>query len=252
MTMRTAKECQVNSGVRRLKREAAADLVVLACPLCYAVVEHRTTSVFKPVGSKPKKAEQPVEETIPTDEAPLIVGSVIEEAQQASASRLKGGLQTAAQLREEGARRRAATEADRESARARAGAEQEETVYRDRSGKKIDTKAEKAELARKKREELEREMQKMEWGKGLVQREDRERRQRELEKMASKDVARYADDEDMNNEMKEVQRWNDPAARFLTGEGSSSKKSKSKQPSRPKYNGPMPAPNRFGILPGYR
>ena len=185
-----------------------------------------------------------------------MIGSVIEEAPPASSApkRLQGGLQTAAQLREEGARRRAAAEAEKEAARqkaAAAGTDQgEETVYRDRSGKRIDTKAEKADLQRKKREELEKEMQKMEWGKGLVQREDRERRQRELQDMASRDVARYADDEDMNNEMKDVQRWNDPAARFLTGDSSSKKKSKG--PSRPKYNGPMPAPNRFGILPGYR
>ena len=188
-----------------------------------------------------------------------MIGSVIEEAPRASSSkpstsRLQGGLQTAAQLREEGARRRAAAEAEKEAARAKAAAagedQQEETVYRDRSGKKIDTKAEKADLQRKKREELEREMQKMEWGIGLVQREDRERRQRELQDMAGRDVARYADDEDMNNEMKEVQRWNDPAARFLSGDGSSKKKNKG--PTRPKYNGPMPAPNRFGILPGYR
>ena len=233
------------------------------------VVEHRITSVFKPIASTSKtpKPEQ-VEDPTPLDEAPLVVGSVIQEAPPSgrisalAPKRLQGGLQTAAQLREENKIRKAAVEAEKLAARATAAAQksasgeggeaegQEDTVYRDKSGKRIDTKAEKAEIARQKRDELQKEMQKMEWGKGLVQREDREKRQREIENMANKPMARYADDEEMNDELKEKGRWNDPAARFLEDSGKKSKKGK--VPHKPKYTGPMPPPNRFAIPPGYR
>lgn len=171
---------------------------------------------------------------------------------------MQGGLQTAAALRKENERRRAEVEAEKrrvKAEQARAGDEnvnpEEETIYRDKSGQKIDTKAERAEIARQRRAELEKEMQKMEWGKGVVQREERERRQRELEDMASKPMARYADDEDMNAELKDRNRWNDPAANFLTN-AKDKEKNKRKGPQRPKYTGPMPAPNRFAIGPGYR
>ncbi|KAG6899547.1 hypothetical protein C0993_009279 [Termitomyces sp. T159_Od127] len=121
----------------------------------------------------------------------------------------------------------------------------QETVYRDASGKKIDTKAARAEAARLKREREEKEAQKMEWGKGLVQREEKERERLELEKQRGRKFARHADDADLNEELKAKELWNDPAAAFLT-------KSKNKGPRRPEYNGPPPPPNRFGIKPGYR
>jgi len=57
---------------------------------------------------------------------------------------------------------------------------------------------------------------------------------------------RYADDTELNENLKEQDRWNDPAAAFLT------KGKKKNGPSVPQYSGPPPPPNRFGILPGYR
>ncbi|KAF8328194.1 Pre-mRNA-splicing factor of RES complex-domain-containing protein [Cantharellus anzutake] len=123
--------------------------------------------------------------------------------------------------------------------------EQQETVYRDATGKKIDTKAERAAAARERRAREEKEAQKMEWGKGLVQREDKERERVELEKEKSRDLARYVDDADLNAAQREQVRWNDPAAPFLT-------KKNSKGPKKPEYTGPPPPPNRFGIKPGYR
>ncbi|KAF9474244.1 pre-mRNA-splicing factor CWC26 [Pholiota conissans] len=121
----------------------------------------------------------------------------------------------------------------------------QETVYRDASGKKIDTKAAKAEAARLKRLKEEKEAQKMEWGKGVVQKEEAEKRRKELEKNKTSKFARHADDKDLNEELKAKELWNDPAAAFLT-------KSKSKGPRKPEYTGPPPPPNRFGIKPGYR
>ncbi|KAF9565254.1 hypothetical protein CPC08DRAFT_720606 [Agrocybe pediades] len=121
----------------------------------------------------------------------------------------------------------------------------QETVYRDVSGKKIDTKAARAEAARLKRLKEEKEAQKMEWGKGLVQKEEAEKRRQQLEKNRHTAFARHADDKDLNEELKAKELWNDPAAAFLT-------KKKSKGPRKPEYTGPPPPPNRFGIKPGYR
>ncbi|KAJ7589473.1 Pre-mRNA-splicing factor of RES complex-domain-containing protein [Mycena floridula] len=121
----------------------------------------------------------------------------------------------------------------------------QETVYRDAEGKKIDTKAARAEAARLKRLKEEQEAKKMEWGKGLVQREEEEKRKQQLEKNRTSKFARHADDKDLNEEQKSKELWNDPAAAFLS-------KKRAKGPRKPEYTGPTPPPNRFGIKPGYR
>jgi len=95
-------------------------------------------------------------------------------------------------------------------------AQMQETVYRDASGRKIDTKAERAEAARLKREREEREAKKMEWGKGLVQKDEEEKRRQEIEKQKSTAFARRADDKELNEELKAKELWNDPAAAFLS------------------------------------
>ncbi|ORX99468.1 hypothetical protein K493DRAFT_279626 [Basidiobolus meristosporus CBS 931.73] len=120
-----------------------------------------------------------------------------------------------------------------------------ETVYRDKSGKKISLSAQRAELANQRRKEEEEQAKLMEWGKGLVQRQEAivKRNQEEMEK--NKPLARYKDDVELNEELRSKDRWNDPAAGFLT----KSKKSKTKWPV---YQGPPAPPNRFGIPPGYR
>ena len=87
-------------------------------------------------------------------------------------------------------------------------------------GKKLE-KEEKERQRRKKeqraaREREEKEAAKMEWGKGLVQREEVDKRKREEETMRSRAFARTADDKDLNEELKAEERWNDPAAAFLT------------------------------------
>ncbi|RUP49705.1 Pre-mRNA-splicing factor CWC26 [Jimgerdemannia flammicorona] len=120
-----------------------------------------------------------------------------------------------------------------------------ETVYRDASGRKVDMALKKAEEKRAKQEEIERQEKMMEWGKGLVQRKDKEEQVRKEMEERAKPLARYVDDEELNDELRNKQLWNDPAAAFLT------QKSKSKGPKKPTYKGPWP-PNRFGIPPGYR
>jgi len=170
------------------------------------------------------------EETPPPDEQP----QVVEETPFA------GGLVSAQQLKKALPRTNVEPTATAEE-RALA----QETVYRDAAGKKINTKAARAEAARLKREREEKEAQKMEWGKGLVQRDEAEKRKQELEAQRGKKFARHADDAELNEEMKAKELWNDPAAQFLT-------KKRAKGPRKPEYTGPPPPPNRFGIRPGYR
>lgn len=178
-----------------------------------------------------EKEESP---PIPADEQPTVF---VEESEQP----FTGGLLTSAQLRKalpkSQQKQEELTKEEEEAV--------QETVYRDASGRKIDTKAARAEAARKKREREEKEAKKMEWGKGLVQRQEEDARKHQLEKNKSLPFARRADDKELNEELKAKERWNDPAAAFLT-------KSRSKGPRKPEYTGPMPPPNRFGIKPGYR
>jgi len=157
------------------------------------------------------------------DEQPVVV-----TAEDAPPGPFRGGLLTKKQLREHLPSSSSIPDPNKRDGKERAkgeGKEEEdpegvaaaqETVYRDSSGRKIDMKLEKAEAARKKREREEREAQKMEWGKGLVQRDDAEKRKREEERIRQSGFARYADDEELNRAQKDQDRWNDPAAAFVT------------------------------------
>lgn len=142
------------------------------------------------------------------DEQPVVVATT-EETEP-----FRGGLLTKNQLRAKFSSSRNARQEEEDDPEAVAAAQ--ETVYRDASGRKIDMKLERAEAARKKREREEREAQKMEWGKGMVQRDDAEKRKQEEERIRQSGFTRYVDDEDLNRTQKEQERWNDPAAAFMT------------------------------------
>jgi hypothetical protein len=114
-------------------------------------------------------------------------------------------------------------------------------------GKKIDRVQEKIEKAEAARREIEKQERHMEWGKGLVQREAEIDKKKREEQEKFKPLARFKDDEELNEELKERDRWNDPAAKFLSG----TKKSKKSVRKYPLYQGNIP-PNRFNIRPGYR
>jgi pre-mRNA-splicing factor CWC26 len=116
------------------------------------------------------------EEAEAEDERPQIVPNNV----------VAGGLQTAAQIREKFASKKPATVTKHVSDEE----PEEETIYRDAQGKKIDTKQMRAEEKRRQARELEKKMTKMEWGKGLVQREDRKKDAEELNKIASQPFAR--------------------------------------------------------------
>ncbi|KAM0749203.1 hypothetical protein T439DRAFT_326948 [Meredithblackwellia eburnea MCA 4105] len=213
----------------------------------WATVREADPSAYEP----PRSPTPPP----PDDEEPVVVDT--------TGGTSRGGLQSVAALRAENERRErelekkkkahAAELARLKKEREERGEEADEddphaTVYRDASGKKIDMKLKRADEAKQKRDEMEREMKKMEWGKGLVQKDEVERRKREAEEEKGRPMARYADDKRLNDELKEQDRWNDPAAAFLTKD----KKKKSSGYSFPAYQGPPPPPNRFGIKPGYR
>ncbi|KAI0792526.1 Pre-mRNA-splicing factor of RES complex-domain-containing protein [Abortiporus biennis] len=174
------------------------------------------------------------EEMVPADERPQVVQE--EEEEQP----FKGGLMTAAQIKKTFKKSKLKEELTKEEIEAA-----QETIYRDTSGRKIDTAAERAEAARLKREREEKEARKMEWGKGLTQKEEAEKRREEEELLKGKSFSRTIDDVDLNEDLKSQERWNDPAAAFLS-------KKRLKGPKRPEYMGPPPPPNRFGIKPGYR
>ncbi|PTB71005.1 hypothetical protein BBK36DRAFT_1176281 [Trichoderma citrinoviride] len=157
------------------------------------------------------------------------------------------GLQSAAAVSAQLRRRQ--QEEREEFERHRKNAKEEETVYRDATGRRIDISMKRAEARRLAAEAEEKERLAKESLKGEVQQENARRRREDLENAKLMPLARKADDEEMNRELKDQQRWNDPMMQFLadkdTGRGSKGSK------RRPVYAGSAP-PNRYGIKPGYR
>lgn len=120
----------------------------------------------------------------------------------------------------------------------------EETVYRDATGRRINISDRRKEAAREASEKAAKAAAELEAQKGDVQLAARQKRREDLDEARFMPVARKIDDEDMNREMKEQDRWNDPAAQFLTR-----KKEGRSASGRKVYQGAA-APNRYGIRPG--
>ncbi|KAM0255178.1 hypothetical protein ACHAQJ_006021 [Trichoderma viride] len=157
------------------------------------------------------------------------------------------GLQSAATVSAQLRRRQQEEREDFE--RHRKNAKEEETVYRDATGRRIDISMKRAEARRVAAEAEEKERLAIESLKGDVQQENARRRKEELEDAKLMTFARKADDEDMNRELKEERRWNDPMTQFMAEKDTSRGSNNSKR--RPVYSGSA-APNRYGIRPGYR
>ncbi|KAK0093674.1 hypothetical protein PV326_012945 [Microctonus aethiopoides] len=123
------------------------------------------------------------------------------------------------------------------------------TVLRDRkTGRKRNLEAE----AVKKREEEKRQEEIVakyaKWGKGLKQVDDQtEKLQQDLYEM-SKPLARYADDKDLDAQLRAVEREGDPMLDYIKQKQIKEGK---REPDRPNYQGSF-MPNRFGIKPGHR
>ncbi|KAK1493707.1 hypothetical protein CCUS01_03008 [Colletotrichum cuscutae] len=189
------------------------------------------------------------------DEMPVIEGGGDDDAAANVVKMSDGthaGLQSAAAVSAQLRRRQQAEEA--EFAKLRKHGKEEETVYRDATGRRVDVSMKRAEARKLALEAEEKERQARLAPKGDVQLENARKRREALEDAKLMTFARTADDEEMNNELKEQERWNDPMAQFLSdktggGGGAGAKGKKGKR--RPVYAGAAP-PNRYGIKPGYR
>lgn len=188
--------------------------------------------------SKFKSIAPPTNPSTSTDDNPTVV-------EDNNDNEFKGGLKSAKQIRQENAQLRAKEDENRRVEEESLRNSNQQTIYRDQSGRKIDVKAQEIEAKRLKQERDQAEAKRMEWGKGLVQREDRDKLRKQEEAMKHKSLTKYSDDAEHNAELMDVERWNDPAAAFITKKTSSG-------PKKPKYTGPPPPPNRFNISPGYR
>lgn len=178
------------------------------------------------------------------DEMPVVEddGSVVKMSDGTHA-----GLQSAAAVSAQLKRRQ--REEREEFERHRKSGKEEETVYRDATGRRIDISMKRAEARRLAQEAEEKEKQAQEALKGDVQLEAARKRREDLENARTMTLARGADDVDMNRELKEQDRWNDPMTQFMSEKTTTTGKSKAKR--KPMYPGAAP-PNRYGIKPGYR
>ncbi|KAK7206305.1 Pre-mRNA-splicing factor of RES complex-domain-containing protein [Myxozyma melibiosi] len=126
-----------------------------------------------------------------------------------------------------------------------------EAVYRDASGRRIDIKAYKAKMEKQQLEEerkkKEAEERQIELNKGLVQELEKTAASQRENEASSARLTAYADDKELNDELKQQELWHDPAAKFL----SKQKEEKRSATGLKIYKGPYP-PNRYNIPPGYR
>ena len=174
------------------------------------------------------------------------VGPVIGDSAIKMESGAHAGLQTADQVtaqlkrKEVEEQRRFLEDGDDHSGKGK------ETIYRDASGRIINVQMKRAEARKKAEEAAAKEASQLEAQKGDVQRAEQEKRREQLSEAKSMPVARYADDVWLNEDLKQKQRWNDPAAGFLE-----QKKEGKSVSGKPFYKGPS-APNRYGVRPGHR
>ena len=141
--------------------------------------------------------------------------------------------------------------------------EGQETVYRDKKGKKLDMLNEfMRQQAVNEGKNFKIDKAQNEWGKGTVQKEEVEALRQELVDVASEPFARTIDNPRMEAMRKEIIRDGDPMAEYFARkkEKDDSVKARTESSSgrevlvvaKPIYKGPVGAPNRFRIRPGYR
>lgn len=219
---------------------------------------------FKGVGPDGLPLEEDTQEEKESPEDAPLVASITSDPTplQPSTSGPRSGLRTKEQVRAERIEREQAEKRERDRQRQLASSTDDDpsfssaaaneearlaqtTVHRDASGRRIDIEAEEESERRESHRRKLKQAEKRQANRGEVQRAEEAQRRRDLERIKDEGVARYATDARMNEELKAMQRTDDPALAFLT-------KKKDTRPSMPKYKGPPPPPNRFGIQPGYR
>jgi pre-mRNA-splicing factor CWC26 len=177
------------------------------------------------------------------DEAPEVVDP---EGVVRMESGARAGLQSAAQVaadmkKKQDEERREAAKAAKEMSGAAP-----ETIYRDASGRVINVAMKRAEARKKAEEEERKQLEKDRAARGDVQNAEAARRKQQLQDAKTMTIARYADDDELNDELKERGHWNDPASGFLR-----KKKAGRSITGKPLYQGAF-QPNRYGIRPGHR
>ncbi|KAF8477124.1 Pre-mRNA-splicing factor of RES complex-domain-containing protein [Kalaharituber pfeilii] len=177
------------------------------------------------------------------DEGPTIVDSADTPKMESGA---RAGLQTGAQVTADLARKREAELAKFRNADPIAAGKGQETIYRDASGRVVNIAMARAEARRQADEAARKEAEQKLRLKGDVQILQQEARKKELEEAKFKMLARYKDDVELNEELKEQIRWDDPVMQFMER-----KKLEKSRTGKPLYQGPWP-PNRYGIRPGHR
>ncbi|KAI1633154.1 Pre-mRNA-splicing factor of RES complex-domain-containing protein [Biscogniauxia mediterranea] len=180
------------------------------------------------------------------------------------------GLQSGAAVSQQLSRRRDAERAEYER-EARSQKQQQETVYRDATGRRVDVAMKRAELRREAEAARAKQEQERRALRGDAQVAEARARREALGDAALMGVARGADDEDMNRELRGKVRWGDTMAQFIGASNSSGKEvtiaaggkkkksggggggggSSGAKGRRPTYQGAW-APNRYQIPPGYR
>ncbi|XP_067421974.1 BUD13 homolog isoform X2 [Emydura macquarii macquarii] len=138
---------------------------------------------------------------------------------------------------------------DRKNKHLEAESQNAETVFRDKSGRRRDLTQERLEQQKKAEAKSERDELYAKWGKGLAQSRQQQQNVEDAVKEMQKPLARYIDDQDLDQMLREQEREGDPMANFIKKK--KAKESKDKR-EKPRYSGPAPPLNRFNIWPGYR
>lgn len=186
------------------------------------------------------------------ENAPIVEGieDDVDDGTPRMESGARAGLQTAEQtaalIAAQERRRRAEIEAFQRQQK-EGSVPTQETIYRDASGRIINVAMKRAEARRAAEEAKAKAEREKEALMGDVQRREREERRAELAAAKMMPLSRTIEDEELNAELRARQRWNDPAAQFLTNKSGPGKSATGK----PLYQGPYP-PNRYGIRPGHR
>ncbi|CAO1353811.1 unnamed protein product [Diamesa hyperborea] len=123
-------------------------------------------------------------------------------------------------------------------------------VVRERRGRNRDFDQEMEEERQKSEFEAARKQVYDRWGKGLKQIEDFEKRTEEYKHEVNKPLARMADDQDLQDHLKDQERADDPMLQYMRKKKTEENRKKGIE-EKPLYKGQFPQ-NRYNIPPGYR
>src|ERR1700738_1362222 len=223
----------LRSGVRTVDDEDVEDAQVVG-----PIIQDRQVI---PREKRWKPAVKFEEEDRP-DEQPTVDMDAETEAALTMESGAKAGLQTAAEVK--AAMDRKKKREMEEFKKSKMSGKELETTYRDATGRRMDPILRRAELRfqqeqREKEEqeakEAEERLQK-ELRMGLAQQRQLEEQRNLLRNQKRQAFANTRDDEEFNETLKAQERWNDPAAAFLST-GSKNKKKKKLKSHVPVYMG---------------